>query len=229
MTVLPEGAPKKVRPARVALLWLDLQQTDGLPPLLYSQEKLSTRQRITRHLLSSKELKDGGDNWGASEPPHPALKSPRADPLCPAPAEYPAKLNGKTGTIVLDVPDADEGSTFDSMLHFLPSGADEPTESFHVNDIVELKKGGVGLPRSVLGWAAGLDLAGNGLEIRVKDSGGTQEGKEIRPGVWIRNVVFEDEGDQELQGRVVQFERVGRRDGLFVRLLSVSEALFELL
>jgi hypothetical protein len=144
-------------------------------------------------------------------------------------AEYPAKLNGKLGSLILDVPDEYEGSTFDSQLLFIPDGAKEPSESIHVNNVVELKKGGVGLPRSVLGWAAGMDLAGNGLEIRVKDAGGIQEGKQISPGVWVTNVVFEDEGDQEQVGRVLQFERVGRRDALFVRLLSISEALWETL
>lgn len=142
---------------------------------------------------------------------------------------YPARLDGKVGEIIIDVPDEDEGSTFDTNVHFVPSGSDEPSESFHLNNIVELKKGGVGLPRSVLGWAAGMDLAGNGLEVRIKDAGGKQEGREISPGVWVNNVVFEDEGDLEQEGRVVQFERVGRRDALFVRLVSLSEALWETL
>jgi hypothetical protein len=119
-------------------------------------------------------------------------------------------LDGKVGEIIIDVPDEDEGSTFDTNVHFVPSGSDEPSESFHLNNIVELKKGGVGLPRSVLGWAAGMDLAGNGLEVRIKDAGGKQ-------------------GDLEQEGRVVQFERVGRRDALFVRLVSLSEALWETL
>ena len=113
----------------------------------------------------------------------------------------------------------------------MPKGADEPTESFAVRDIAELKKGGVGLPRSVLGWAAGMELGGTSLEVRLKRVTTYKAGYDNTryPGPLVDNVFFEDEGDEDEQGEVVQFERIGRRDGLFVRLLSVGPQEWETL
>ena len=69
-----------------------------------------------------------------------------------------------------------------------------------------------------------MELGGTSLEIRLKRATTYSSGyiNKRYPGPHIDNVVFEDEGDEEEQGEVIQFEKIGRRDGLFVRLLAMK-------
>lgn len=73
-----------------------------------------------------------------------------------------------------------------------------------------------------------MELGGTSLEVRVKKVGQRFEGKEVGDNVWVTNVVFEEEGDVE-GGDVMQFERIGRRDQLFVRLISLARLQWETL
>lgn len=94
------------------------------------KQKRTTKEKFSAFLLRRGELKDEGDMWS-----------------------YPARLAGKTGYIIIDT---DEGQPIEeATILFVPKGSDEPTREFLLKDVAELKKGGVGLPRSVLGWAAG--------------------------------------------------------------------------
>ncbi|KAL7410308.1 hypothetical protein BDY24DRAFT_400112 [Mrakia frigida] len=166
--------------------------------------KRSTKTKLSAFILNRQELKDDGSIWA-----------------------YPARLSGKTGHIVIDKDDDDPITEADVL--FVPKDSDEPSKSFKIGEIAELKKGGVGLPRSVLGWAAGMELGGTSLEVRIKRSTTYRQGYETRPNVFVTNVYFEEEGEEEEGGEVIQFERIGRRDQLFLRLLAGSPSQWETL
>jgi hypothetical protein len=51
---------------------------------------------------------------------------------------------------------------------------------------------------------------------------------QVAPDVWVTNVVFEEEGDTG-GGNTYQFERIGRRDQLFIRLISLAGQQWETL
>ena len=59
-----------------------------------------------------------------------------------------------------------------------------------------------------------MELGGTSLEVRIKRSTTYRQGYETRPNVFVTNVYFEEEGEEEEGGEVVQFERIGRRDQL---------------
>lgn len=61
---------------------------------------------------------------------------------------------------------------------------------------------------------AGMELGGTSLEVRIKRSTTYRQGYETRPNVFVTNVYFEEEGEEEEGGEVIQFERIGRRDQL---------------
>lgn len=67
-----------------------------------------------------------------------------------------------------------------------------------------------------------MELGGTSLEVRLKRATTYSHGyvNKKYPGPAIDNVYFEDEGDEDQNGEVISFERIGRRDALFVRLLS---------
>lgn len=72
-----------------------------------------------------------------------------------------------------------------------------------------------------------MELGGTSLELRVRRAGQRFEGKQVAENVWVTNVVFEEDGDGKEGGTVMQFERIGRRDQLFVRLVSLAETMWE--
>jgi len=99
-----------------------------------------------------------------------------------------------------------------------------PTFERPIEDIVEIKKRGVWIGRTVLGWAASVNLEGMGLDLRFKTltermdekaSGGLGEG---------------DKPHEELHhGETIDFTHVARRDELVRRLMGISDAKWETL
>ncbi|CED85520.1 Protein of unknown function DUF3292 [Phaffia rhodozyma] len=168
------------------------------------EEKKSLRTRLSKFLVDRDTLKDEGSIWA-----------------------YPASYNKTNGHLIIE--STDETPTTDATIIFVPNRSQKPTVTFPIADVAEIKKGGVGLPRSILGWAAGMDLGGTGLEFRVKKHEAIYQGKEIAPGVYVDNVYFEDEAESEMDGEVYQFEKVGRRDQIFIRILSLAEQNWETL
>lgn len=113
-----------------------------------------------------------------------------------------------------------------STISFIPLKASfqHPTFEYPIEDLVEMKKHGVWIGRTVLGWAASINLEGMGMEMRFKKleqrwaekaQGGIGEG---------------DKPHEELSsGETLSFSHVGRRDELFRRLLGISNARWEVL
>ncbi|GAA5820815.1 hypothetical protein JCM3770_000351 [Rhodotorula araucariae] len=138
------------------------------------------------------------------------------------PYSFPAKFNGTSGHLIVRHSPAAARST----LSFTPLKASfqHPTFEKDIEDLVELKKHGVWIGRSVLGWAASINLEGMGLDLRFKPlelryaekaHGGLGEGD--RP------------AEEATSGETLSFEHVGRRDELFRRLLGISNARWEVL
>ncbi|BGP14892.1 hypothetical protein JCM10213_003753 [Rhodosporidiobolus nylandii] len=138
------------------------------------------------------------------------------------PYSFPAKLDGTSGHLVVKhSPDSPVAT-----LSFVPLKANwsHPTFEQPIEDLVELKKRGVWIGRTVLGWAASINLEGMGLDLRFKSleqryaeksTGGLGEG---------------DKPHQEVtEGETYSFSHVGRRDELFRRLLGISNARWEVL
>ncbi|KII91746.1 hypothetical protein PLICRDRAFT_682123 [Plicaturopsis crispa FD-325 SS-3] len=118
-----------------------------------------------------------------------------------SPDVYPVKLDGKiVGRLVLSAPTAT--SLARATFHPKSSRAGDAARTFLVADILEMKKRGVGMGRSVLGYVAGMSLLGTGLEVRVRSAA---------------------EGGEE----TLVFTNVVRREQLFVRLLSMGGQLWE--
>ncbi|BGP38891.1 hypothetical protein JCM10449v2_002829 [Rhodotorula kratochvilovae] len=139
------------------------------------------------------------------------------------PYSFPAKFNGTSGhLIVRHSPSAPGRST----LSFTPLKASFQHSTFEkdIEDLVELKKHGVWIGRSVLGWAASINLEGMGLDLRFKPleqrwaekaHGGLGEG--------------DKPAEEVTSGETLSFSHVGRRDELFRRLLGISNARWEVL
>jgi hypothetical protein len=72
------------------------------------------------------------------------------------------------------------------------------------------------MPRIALGWASGAEVEGLGLTIRFKTV--EQQMAEARGGVVVRD-----------DGQTMHFKRVGRREELFVRLVSMGRQRWEVL
>lgn len=72
----------------------------------------------------------------------------------------------------------------------------------------------VGIARSALGWASGADVEGLGLHLRFKSA-------EQR----IEEAVSTQRGN----GETMVFKSVGRREQLFVRLISMGQHRWEVL
>ncbi|BGP23695.1 hypothetical protein Rt10032_c05g2579 [Rhodotorula toruloides] len=138
------------------------------------------------------------------------------------PTSFPAKFNGTSGHIIVKHSPAQATST----VSFIPLKASfsHPTFERPIEDIVEMKKHGVWIGRTALGWAASINLQGMGLDIRFKTleeryaekaHGGLGEG---------------DKPHQEAtHGETMTFSHVARRDELFRRLLAISNARWEVL
>ncbi|GAA5955708.1 hypothetical protein JCM8115_006830 [Rhodotorula mucilaginosa] len=138
------------------------------------------------------------------------------------PYSFPAKYDGTSGHLIVKHSPALAQST----ISFIPLKASfqHPTFEYPIEDLVEMKKHGVWIGRTVLGWAASINLEGMGMEMRFKKleqrwaekaQGGIGEG---------------DKPHEELSsGETLSFSHVGRRDELFRRLLGISNARWEVL
>ncbi|GAA5986387.1 hypothetical protein JCM10908_003732 [Rhodotorula pacifica] len=138
------------------------------------------------------------------------------------PFSFPAKYNGTSGHLIVKHSPA----LATSSISFIPLKASfqHPTFEHPIEDLVEMKKHGVWIGRTVLGWAASVNLEGMGMEMRFKSleqrwaekaQGGIGEG---------------DKPHEELSsGETLSFSHVGRRDELFRRLLGISNARWEVL
>ncbi|GAA5988760.1 hypothetical protein JCM11641_006530 [Rhodosporidiobolus odoratus] len=138
------------------------------------------------------------------------------------PYSFPAKFDGTSGHIVVKHSPSSPVAT----VAFVPLKANwsHPTFEKPIEDLVELKKRGVWIGRTLLGYAASINLEGMGLDLRFKAleqryaekaHGGLGEG---------------DKPHQEVtEGEMYGFSHVGRRDELFRRLLGISNARWEVL
>ena len=70
------------------------------------------------------------------------------------------------------------------------------------------------MQRIALGWASGADVEGLGLTIRFKD---------------VQQQLAEANGAEKVEGTTLHFTRVGRREQLFVRLISMGRQRWEVL
>lgn len=70
------------------------------------------------------------------------------------------------------------------------------------------------MPRIALGWASGAEVEGLGLELRFKDTA---------------QQMAEAAGGDKVDGERMKFTRVGRREQLFVRLVSMGRQRWEVL
>ncbi|GAA5892908.1 uncharacterized protein JCM6883_007510 [Sporobolomyces salmoneus] len=138
------------------------------------------------------------------------------------PHSFPAKWNGTSGHIII----AHSPSSPSSLISFTPLKASiqHPVFEKPIEDIVEIKKRGVWIGRTVLGWAASVNLEGMGLNLRFKSLNERMEEK-VKGGL--------GEGDkphEELhQGETIEFTHVARRDELVRRLMGISDARWETL
>ncbi|CAD6577000.1 MAG: hypothetical protein TREMPRED_001836 [Tremellales sp. Tagirdzhanova-0007] len=124
-----------------------------------------------------------------------------------SPESYPAKLDGTTGHIILE----SRNEILDQpQVTFVPLSGKRETFVFAIDDIVELKKAQVSLSRLALGWASGAEVEGLGLTIRFK------------------TVEQQHAGERE-EGTTMHFTQVGRREQLFVRLVSMGRQRWEVL
>ncbi|GAA5962521.1 hypothetical protein JCM3765_003716 [Sporobolomyces pararoseus] len=138
------------------------------------------------------------------------------------PHSFPAKWNGTSGHIIVQ----HSPSSPASLLSFTPLKASiqHPVFEKPIEDIVEIKKRGVWIGRTVLGWAASVSLEGMGLDLRFKTlnermdekaQGGLGEG---------------DKPHEEIHhGETIAFTHVARRDELVRRLMGISDARWETL
>lgn len=131
-------------------------------------------------------------------------------------AAYPCRLNGKNGHIVLD-PRSEWGVPTISYRTAAIGSKEEFTRD--INDIVELKKLGISVPRAVLGWASGADVESQTLLLRMKTSG-----ERAYDNV---NDMKEAKGLNSVDGDTYEFQTVGRREQLFARLISMGNQRWE--
>ncbi|KAK4684455.1 hypothetical protein P7C73_g5722, partial [Tremellales sp. Uapishka_1] len=125
--------------------------------------------------------------------------------------EYPARLDGVSGHIVLE---SRSGHLQAPRVSFVPTAGRKDNLVWQIDDIIELKKSSVGMTRLALGWVSGADVEGLGLEIRVKT---------------VAQQTLEAAGAPSVEGETLEFTRVGRREQLFVRLISMGTQRWEVL
>jgi hypothetical protein len=138
---------------------------------------------------------------------------------------YPAKLDGTSGHIIIE--NRNEILT-QPQISFVPLTGKTPKFVYPIDDIVEIKKvrrsalvikadhfqAHVSMPRMALGWASGADVEGLGLTLRFKDS--------------VQQLIEANDGEK-VDGESLNFTRVGRREQLFVRLVSMGRQRWETL
>lgn len=104
-------------------------------------------------------------------------------------------------------------------VSFIPASGTSPVFSRDINDLVEIKKEGISVPRAVLGWVSGADIESQTLLIRFKTmrqrviTDVVQQKK--REGKKVLGLESEEGETYELQGVV-------RREHLFIRLLAMN-------
>ncbi|GAA5927527.1 uncharacterized protein JCM15063_005925 [Sporobolomyces koalae] len=138
------------------------------------------------------------------------------------PHSFPAKWNGTSGHIIVKHSPA----LPQALVSFAPLKASmqHPTFERPIEDIVEIKKRGVWIGRTVLGWAASVNLEGMGLDLRFKTS--VERMEEHEKGGLGQG----DRPHEELhEGETIVFTHVARRDELVRRLMGISDAKWETL
>lgn len=86
-------------------------------------------------------------------------------PSLPSIPAFPGRLYNEDGHIVIETDDYEPITS--ARVLFFPENTDTPSQSFLIEDVREVKKGGVKLPRSVLGWAAGARLPASSRTISI--------------------------------------------------------------
>ncbi|KAJ9095207.1 hypothetical protein QFC19_007662 [Naganishia cerealis] len=125
---------------------------------------------------------------------------------------YPCKLRSKPGHIIIRPMSAYGPAT----LIFEPL-VGPPIFERPVDDVVELKKGGVSMPRAVLGWASGADIESQTLLIRLKNEFEKQVGE----------IAKDVKGMQVQDGEIYELNQVVRREQLFNRLIAMGNQRWE--
>lgn len=93
-----------------------------------------------------------------------------------------------------------------------------------------MKKRGVSVARSVMGYVAGMGLTGTGFEIRVKPPSHERSRDEIKTEEAAKQNITGDAVKEDLkEGETLVFTNVLRREQLFIRLLSMGNQLWETL
>lgn len=136
-------------------------------------------------------------------------------------SSYVCKLNGIKGHVVINPMDVGD---FGARVRFEPSGGigdQAPLFDRSINDIVEVKKAGISVPRAVLGWASGADIDSQTLYVRMKTAAERINSKNAKEG----NV----KGLEAQEGDIYEFQAVQRREQLFDRLISMGNQRWETL
>lgn len=129
---------------------------------------------------------------------------------------YPCKVNGTSGRIIITPWSADGESTIAFERASIGNSVDFIRD---LNDIVEVKKVGVSVPRTVLGWVSGADIQSQTMIVRMKSleeraASERQGTKEIK-------------GLNSYEGDIYVLSAIGRRDQLFCRLISIGNQRWE--
>lgn len=125
-----------------------------------------------------------------------------------SPDAYACKLKNTSGHIIVD------GS--ECRVAFIGVKSATPEYIWDVDDIVELKKDSVSLPRMVAGWIGGAHIGSLGLTVRFVNR--ADHGID-----WHDKVADEQDGD------LYHFEKVDRRDALFNRLVALGSQRWEMM
>ncbi|KAJ9121504.1 hypothetical protein QFC22_002121 [Naganishia vaughanmartiniae] len=125
---------------------------------------------------------------------------------------YPCKLRDKPGHIIIR-PMSAYGP---AVLIFEPL-VGPPVFERAIDDIVEIKKGGVSMPRAVLGWASGADIESQTLIVRLKNEFEKQ----------VSDIAEDVKGMQVQDGDIYELNQVVRREQLFNRLIAMGNQRWE--
>ncbi|WVW83609.1 hypothetical protein I302_105630 [Kwoniella bestiolae CBS 10118] len=127
------------------------------------------------------------------------------------PHSYPCKLDKTSGHIILE---NRNDIIKEPRITFVPISGKSEHFVWPVDDIVEIKKSHVSMPRMALGWVSGAEVEGLGLTVRFKPR--SQQ-------------IAEHVGSEKDEGTTIHLTRVGRREELFVRLVSMGVQRWEVL
>ncbi|WVQ99136.1 hypothetical protein IAU59_006268 [Kwoniella sp. CBS 9459] len=127
---------------------------------------------------------------------------------------YPCKLDGTSGHLILE---NRSDIIKEPRITFVPVSGKSEHFVLPIDDIVEIKKSHVSMPRMALGWASGAEVEGLGLTVRFKPV--AQQIKDAQGG----------KKSEKSEGKTLHFTRVGRREQLFVRLVSMGVQRWEVL